>query len=407
MAQAVEIGTQSGAHVKVDDGVKIVGDKGDSSNTLYGIFNHFSDTGTIDLGNNVSVVVSGPDYNAHYASGIKIEADNTVLMANGLSVEVTGESAVGIELHGATSHADLGSGSRVKVDGSLVNGVHVRGIAISRASTLVADRLTIETAGDNGYGLSIDNYGSSADLGSGSTVKTTGTNGYGVFVFGRNGLAANGPAKFTATNLTVETQGIRAYGVHPSLDSEVDLGSHSQILTHGEEASGILSYGEVTAEALTVETKGAKANGIEVRGGTVNIGADSHVSAARGGGLITNGSNATLNYFGTTDKRNTVFSGGSYGASAQFTGATVNLKNSDITVDRNGKLVYGLWALGGGVISGEDLTITGAAGSRGVYAMTGSRIDLTGDLAVNMADATQMAIGTQHNDGYAASRINA
>ena len=39
--------------------------------------------------------------------------------------------------------------------------------------------------------------------------------------------------------------------------------------------------------------------------------------------------------------------------------------------------------------------------------MTNSQIDLTGDPTINMAAADQIAIATQHNDGYAASRINA
>lgn len=83
------------------------------------------------------------------------------------------------------------------------------------------------------------------------------------------------------------------------------------------------------------------------------------------------------------------------------------MQNTDITVDRNGSLALGLWTLSGGKITGDNLTITGAAGTRGVYAMTNSQIDLTNDLVINMSTPDQMAIATQHNDGYAASRINA
>nr|ELR9634729.1 pertactin family autotransporter [Citrobacter farmeri] len=93
--------------------------------------------------------------------------------------------------------------------------------------------------------------------------------------------------------------------------------------------------------------------------------------------------------------------------SAQSATAVINMQNTDITVDRNGSLALGLWTLSGGKITGDNLTITGAAGTRGVYAMTNSQIDLTNDLVINMSTPDQMAIATQHNDGYAASRINA
>ncbi|MTH44982.1 autotransporter outer membrane beta-barrel domain-containing protein, partial [Escherichia alba] len=401
-AQAADIGSQSGANIAVNDNVRIVADKGETSASLYGVLNPFGETGTIDLGNNVTVIASDPTL---YAKGVEIKGAGSVLTANGLTVEAYGKNAIGLNIFGQNAYADLGTGSRIKVVSTA--GSMTAGVVIDTASTLVADRLSIETIGDSGTGLTISDYGSSADLGSGSTVKTNGRGSHGVYVDGLNGTAANGPARFIATALSIDTQGDDALGINVQNNAIVDLGSGSLIKTSGADAHGIWSFGEVTAQALTVKTTGNSANGIEVREGTADIGADSHISAARGGGLVANGQNTTLNYFGTVDKRNTVFSGGSYGASAQFTGATVNLKNSDITVDRNGSLALGLWALGGGVITGEDLTITGAAGSRGVYAVTGSRIDLTGDLAINMADTTQMAIGTQHNDGYAASRINA
>lgn len=42
-----------------------------------------------------------------------------------------------------------------------------------------------------------------------------------------------------------------------------------------------------------------------------------------------------------------------------------------------------------------------------MYAMSSSEIALTGDLEINMASSSQIAIATQHNNGYEASRINA
>ncbi len=121
----------------------------------------------------------------------------------------------------------------------------------------------------------------------------------------------------------------------------------------------------MSANALTVDVTGAAANGVEVRGGTTTIGADSHISSAQGGGLVTSGSDATINFSGTAAQRNSIFSSGSYGASAQTATAVVNMQNTDITVDRNGSLALGLWALNGGRITGDSLAITGAAGAGG------------------------------------------
>lgn len=39
--------------------------------------------------------------------------------------------------------------------------------------------------------------------------------------------------------------------------------------------------------------------------------------------------------------------------------------------------------------------------------MTNSQIDLTSDLVIDMSTPDQITIATQHDDGYAASRINA
>ncbi len=196
-------------------------------------------------------------------------------------------------------------------------------------------------------------------------------------------------------------------GINVQKNSVVDLGTNSTIKTNGDNAHGLWSFGQVSANALTVDVTGAAANGVEVRGGTTTIGADSHISSAQGGGLVTSGSDAIINFTGTAAQRNSIFSGGSYGASAQTATAVVNMQNTDITVDRNGSLALGLWALSGGRITGDSLAITGAAGARGIYAMTNSQIDLTSDLVIDMSTPDQMAIATQHDDGYAASRINA
>ncbi|MBA7984070.1 autotransporter outer membrane beta-barrel domain-containing protein [Escherichia coli] len=334
---AADTGSQYGTNITINDGDRITGDTADPSGNLYGVMTPAGNTpGNINLGNDVTVNVNDA---SGYAKGIIIQGKNSSLTANRLTVGVVGQtSAIGINLIGDYTHADLGTGSTIKSNDD--------GIIIGHSSTLTATQFTIENS--NGIGLTINDYGTSVDLGTNSSIKTSGDN-----------------------------------------------------------AHGLWSFGQVSANALTVDVTGAAANGVEVRGGTTTIGADSHISSAQGGGLVASGSDATINFSGTAAQRNSIFSGGSYGASAQTATAVINMQNTDITVDRNGSLALGLWALSGGRITGDSLAITGAAGARGIYAMTNSQIDLTSDLVIDMSTPDQMAIATQHDDGYAASRINA
>lgn len=84
---------------------------------------------------------------------------NSSLTANRLTVDVVGQtSAIGINLIGDYTHADLGTGSTIKSNDD--------GIIIGHSSTLTATQFTIENS--NGIGLTINDYGTSVDLGSGS-----------------------------------------------------------------------------------------------------------------------------------------------------------------------------------------------------------------------------------------------
>ncbi|EIR8067006.1 autotransporter outer membrane beta-barrel domain-containing protein, partial [Escherichia coli] len=354
---AADLGSQNGTNITISDGDRITGDTADPSGNLYGVMTPAGNTpGNINLGNDVTVNVNDA---SGYAKGIIIQGKNSSLTANRLTVDVVGQtSAIGINLIGDYTHADLGTGSTIKSNDD--------GIIIGHSSTLTATQFTIENS--NGIGLTINDYGTSVDLGSGSKIKTDGSTG--VYIGGLNGNNANGAARFTATDLTIDVQGYSAMGINVQKNSVVDLGTNSTIKTNGDNAHGLWSFGQVSANALTVDVTGAVANGVEVRGGTTTIGADSHISSAQGGGLVTSGSDATINFSGTAAQRNSIFSSGSYGASAQTATAVINMQNTDITVDRNDSLALGLWALSGGRITGDSLAITGAAGARGIYAMT-------------------------------------
>ncbi|HEY3984021.1 pertactin-like passenger domain-containing protein, partial [Cedecea sp.] len=406
---AANLGSQQGQNITINNGDHVIADATDANGVLYGVMNPYLSTGKVDLGNNVTVTAATLTGTAH---GVLLHGDESTLTANRLTVNVSGEKATGLWLDGDKTQADLGSGSHIKVTGT--GGERAgAGIELDHGSTLRAERLTIETTGNIGTGLSVAGRGSLAHLGSGSTIKTNGPESTGVYVGGLNGNGTYGPAVFTADQLTIETQGRNSYGMNIQNNSIADLGQGSQITTDGEYASGIWSWGDVKADALTVLTRG---NGIEILDGTASIGAGSHVSSGSAGALVANTeslgagnpvTNVTLNYFGTQDNRNRLFSGGEWGALARGKDASINLKNTDITVDGQGRLSTGLLAQRSAMIAGENITINGAQGTRGIYAETGSQVDLTGTLAIAMADTRQTAIATEHSEGSAASRINA
>ncbi|EOB2329629.1 dihydroxyacetone kinase subunit DhaK [Escherichia coli] len=262
---AADTGSQYGTNITINDGDRITGDTADPSGNLYGVMTPAGNTpGNINLGNDVTVNVNDA---SGYAKGIIIQGKNSSLTANRLTVDVVGQtSAIGINLIGDYTHADLGTGSTIKSNDD--------GIIIGHSSTLTATQFTIENS--NGIGLTINDYGTSVDLGSGSKIKTDGSTG--VYIGGLNGNNANGAARFTATDLTIDVQGYSAMGINVQKNSVVDLGTNSSIKTSGDNAHGLWSFGQVSANALTVDVTGAAANGVEVRGGTTTIGADSHIS---------------------------------------------------------------------------------------------------------------------------------
>lgn len=405
-ALAAEYGSLSGGNITLNNGDQVVANQL-TSGTLYAINNPYNNNNAvIDLASGSSVTSDAASTGS--AQGIILQGTSSALKADGLNLTVNGNVARGLVIS-SKSTADLGNGGVINVTG--VNSGQA--IMVSGASTLKANAIEINTsyATTNSIYAAIDiqNYGSSVDLGINSSITTNARGATGVYVFGSNGTVSDGPAKFSASNLFVTTNGNMSYGINANDNSQVELGSGSTIVTHGANSTGIIMYSAtMNADALTITTTGSDAIALEARTqAKANIGAGSHLSSAQAGALVASGSSVVVNFLGSESNRNSIFAGGSYGASAQAAGSVINLTNTDITIDRNGSLGLGLWAMGGGNINGENLTVNGAVGSRGVYAMTNSKVDLTGHTVINMADPSAMAIATQDNAGYAASRINA
>ena len=359
-----------------------------------------NDSGASDsvltFGDNVSVYADGP-----LAGGITLKGSRTRLQANRLAVTVNGR--YGIEVEGRDAALDLGHGSRIELTG---NSLAANAIYLSNGATLEADALSIATH-RLATGLYITDAGTRMDIGDGSQIQTHDKQATGIYIFGRQYSALNTPASLKANQLTIETAGEIAYGINIQPNSQVDLGRQSLIRTGGEGAIGVWALGTLTAEALQIRTSGGSlANALRVNEqGVATLGAGSSLYTEKSGALVASGNGATVYFNGSPTQRNLIVSGGTFGASAQSVGASVNLAWTDIDVTSNRDVTAGLWAMDGGTIAGDNLAIVGNPATLGAYATTGSQITLTGQTRIHMASPLEMALGTQHNAGFDASSI--
>lgn len=389
------IGSQTGANITLNDGDILTGDA-TYSGGLYGVVNPYNQTGIVNLGRRAFINVTDAD---NYARGVVIWGNESQLFAEGLTLNISGNSALGINITGQDITADLGTGTTVNVTGTAT----ASGILIRGASSLKAEALTVNLTGDGGFGLSVSNAGTRVDLGSGSTLSTQGRGSHAIRVHALNGKESSRRTTLTANQLTLNTTGDSAYGLNLQADSLANLGSGSTITTTGANAFGIWNFGELTADNLTINATGSGSVGLEVRqNGVADIGPGSHVTSEQAGSIVASGTSAIINYKGTAEQRNSLHSGGAYAASAQTPGSSVTLDETDIT-----SADMALWALNEGHISANNVSISSSVTPRAaLYAMTGGEINLTGNVDIAMASADQFAIATQYNEGYAQGVVN-
>ena len=380
ISYAAVIGSQTGNEIILTDGTTLIADQS-SGDGYYGILVNGATAATVTIGSGSTVRVSDAE---RYAKGIFIEAANSEFTADKLTLNVSGKTAVGIEFGGKNVTASLGSGSSVTTVAS--GDSFAEGVVVSNSSSLQANNLQISTQGTGGTALRVSGYGSHASLGDDSNLQTNGLNSNAVQVDNLTGESINGVATLKANALTINTLGNNSQGINIQDNGSVDLGSNSTIITTGDLSAGIWSWGELKADHLTISTAGETSAGLSGRDNSLsNIGAGSVISSDQTGGIVAMGDNAIVNLIGSEEERNTVYSAGFYGVSAQSTGATINLQNTDIMMKNVDTMTLGIWSTSGGTVNGDAVTITGPENATGVYAMAGGKANLTGDLTIDMS----------------------
>ena len=360
---------------------------------------------TLNLGDNTHIEINS---GTERGSGLYFGKDTT-LNANGLVIDVTTlDSANTVMIYGiqtgSNNHINLGEGSKITLS---TPGGTAYGLTSGRGSQIAANNLTIDvsttsTGHTSGRGADISG---NIDFGHDSTITVAGfSEGYGLFVGDYSATKKEDvTAAAHAENLTIEVTGGKTEGIRIE-GGLVDLGSGSSISATGTASTIYLTgrgYGELDADNLTVKT--AQGTAITAQSSmyatVVNIGEGSTIDGrsdtAKTYGLIANTSfsdPSTINFNGSQDNRNTIYASGGYGASAQFSGSTINISNTDIIM--NGANSYGLSAIGdnsftrAGIINASNMNIdmTGASNASGVMVQQGGIVNLSGDTTIKTND---------------------
>ncbi|MEP8233733.1 autotransporter outer membrane beta-barrel domain-containing protein [Citrobacter freundii] len=399
-ALAADKGPQSGETIILNNGDTITSLSGGT-----GIDTSRAEKTTLNLGDNTHIEINS---GTERGSGLYFGKDTT-LNANGLVIDVTtADSANTVMIYGiqtgSNNHINLGEGSKITLS---TPGGTAYGLTSGRGSQIAANNLTIDvstTSTEHTSGRGADISGN-IDFGHDSTITVAVfSEGYGLFVGDYSATKKEDvTAAAHAENLTTEVTGGKTEGIRIE-GGLVDLGSGSSISATGTASTIYLTgrgYGELDADNLTVKT--AQGTAITAQSSiyatVVNIGEGSTIDGrsdtAKTYGLIANTSfsdPSTINFNGSQDNRNTIYASGGYGASAQFSGSTINISNTDIIM--NGANSYGLSAIGdnsftrAGIINASNMNIdmTGASNASGVMVQQGDIVNLSGDTSIKTND---------------------
>lgn len=305
--------------------------------------------------------------------GIATQNANTTAQARDVTIETSGDGALGINVT-KDSNVDAQGGSIT------TGGIESHGLAADSVnSRLTAGNINITTSGANAYGVLSQNAAQVALQG--GKINTTGTGGVGVAIRYKDSSAET-------ADVNIETAGDNAYGIAAIEGAKANV-SGGSINTHGREGYGIAaqdSGSTITARQVSIETAGLMARGVTA-------------------------SNAEL----TLQDSNITTSGEQAYAAAVFDGGRVAL--SGVKINTTGREGFGLGVTNAGSsLTAENTNIetngefaTGAiASAKSSLNLTNSSIKASGDTAYGVAvsgsstlNAVQTTIQTQGKGGHA------
>ncbi|WP_395334880.1 hypothetical protein WBP06_24495 [Novosphingobium sp. BL-8H] len=224
------------------------------------------------------------------------------------------------------------------------------------------------------------------------------------------GISATGNTTINVANEAIQTRGANAYGAQAQSGAKLDFTrGGSSIVTTGDSARGLYATGSsgstastIDATSLSVSTSGAAAHGaFAISGGAITL---------NGGSITTSGqqANAINANGGSVSATNTTINTSGAGSRGAFAvaGAQVTLSGGAITVTGTAAgtaSAFGIYSGSAASVQTSNVNVTtSAAGTRAVFADTGSGITLNGG-TIRVEGSDTIALGTNG----AGSRITA
>lgn len=346
---------------------------------MHGVYANGGNTTDVSHADNVTVKTAAAAGDAIRTNPANSGSTANIVIGNGWTIEVYGDSADGVNLNGYSTFT-AGDNLTIKVTGSQGSGNLYNdafGLRTNMGNRIVVGKnLDISTTHNSSHAIYITgSAGNDVTIGSDSKILTNGESAYAVNISGQN-------SKFKVdSGATWETKGDTAHVINMTgAKAEAEIGSGSSFITNGSGSHAVL----LTANEAKVKI-GAAANIVTKKDDSYGV-AVYKESSAKGNvenGTVILGSGSKI----TTEGKN------SHGVFVNMTGSILSLEdNIGIKTKNDGS--HGLFAEEGiiEVGSGLDISVEGS-GSHGAYvnATTGS-IEFLGGATIDNNDNDGCAI---------------
>ncbi|HWK70467.1 MAG TPA: hypothetical protein VNS29_06440, partial [Burkholderiaceae bacterium] len=392
-----------------------------------------------------AVIASGPDSSAAIKrSDLQTSASGagsggllaTVNASNGSSVSLEGGSVAatggsytrGILASGkstdATATRVTAMGTAISTTGGHSHAVHAFGPSGNSdpdsvtAPIITINAGTVDTTGDESYGLYAQNGG---NISSSAQVTTSGKAGFGAFAYSGGRISLHGGSLETSADAlggtigtfgalskknsviilngtAINTEGVLAEGLRSEEGASI-VATDSTITTAGSKAHGVTAYTGGTVDLVrgSVSASGANANGLQVTGAGSKItttGTVVQTKSGKYGAYATSGGEIAL-VGGSVS--NTNINPGSQGIAAVGTGSSITATNVAISAKGEytgpGELSNAVAASNGAhiALSGGSVSSLSNQFGRGLLASTSSSIDAS-NVAISTAGAMSNAV---------------
>ncbi|MCA8238730.1 autotransporter family protein [Burkholderia cenocepacia] len=319
------------------------------------------------LADGIALEVAPGDYSTNAIGKAVLSAVNGgVLTTLGRTrVFTTGNVSAGAAARGAGSRVVLRD-TEIRTRGDLSAGIELR-----QGGSVSAERISIDTDGDYGHGVSIDGANSRLSI-SDSVIVTRGKGASGIMTI----LVPGGTIDVTDT--LVRTSGLFGTGLSISYGGILATLKRTDIRTDGDYASVLYMPGAstVTFSDSHLETSGYKALGIDTREGNVTLERTSVVThGASAHGLYASKEYTDTPVVDATDTQVTTTGKGAIGVVARLGGKVAVTRGGIVT---SGELGHGVLAAGAdSVASLTDTSVeTHGDEATALYASAGGKVDL-------------------------------